>query len=134
MDLAARVGLKETEANMRKLTVLGLAVVLLVSSNVQAEDKTSISNRIKWVTASELNNFGFDVLRGDFEQGPFDRINEHTIPGAGNSDMPSRYEFIDETIEAGKAYWYYVESISMSGQREKFTPTVQIKPKYPTTD
>ena len=119
---------------MRKLTVFSLAVVLLVFSNVQAEDKTSISNRIKWVTASEINNFGFDVLRGDFEQGPFDRINEHTIPGAGNSDMPSRYEFIDETIEAGKAYWYYVESISMSGQREKFTPTVQIKPKYPTTD
>jgi len=119
---------------MRKLTFLGLAVVLLVFSNVQAEDKTGILNRIKWVTASELNNFGYDVLRGDSEQGPFDRINEPTIPGAGNSDTPNRYEFIDKTIEAGKAYWYYVESISMSGQRQKFTPTIQTKPKYPATD
>ena len=90
-----------------------------------------ISNRIKWATASELNNFGFDVFRSDSETGQFEKINANTIPGAGSSDTPSRYQYTDATIEAGKSYWYYVESISMSGQREKFTPTFQSKPKYP---
>ena len=116
---------------MQKLQLLALSSLLLAFSTVLAEVPSGISNNIKWATASELNNFGFDVFRGNTETGEFEKINEHTIPGAGNSDTPSRYEFADTTIEAGKAYWYYVESISMSGQREKFTPTFQSKPKFP---
>ena len=107
---------------------------LLFTSAILAGESEGISNSIKWVTASELNNFGFDVLRGDIEEGPFIRINEHTIAGAGSTDTPNEYKFVDKTIEEGKVYWYYVESISMSGQREKFTPTFQSKPRYPKTD
>ena len=36
---------------------------------------------------------------------------------------------MDETIEAGKEYWYYVESISLAGVREKFTPVFKSKAK-----
>jgi hypothetical protein len=116
---------------MRKFKLLALSSLLLAFSGFLAAEDSGISNNIKWATASELNNFGFDVFRGSTETGEFEKINEHTIAGAGNSDTPSRYEFADTTIEAGKAYWYYVESISMSGQREKFTPTFQSKPKFP---
>jgi len=107
---------------------------LLFSSAIIAGESEGIKNSIKWVTASELNNFGFDVFRGDSEEGPFSKINEHTIPGAGSTDTPNQYKYIDKSIEAGKVYWYYVESISMSGVREKFTPTFQSKPRYPETD
>ena len=116
---------------MRSFLFLALATLLIFVTTAQAQDAAGISNRIKWATASELNNFGFDVFRGDGETGQFEKINQDTIPGAGNSDTPSRYEYIDSTIAEGKAYWYYVESISMSGQREKFTPTFQSKPKHP---
>jgi hypothetical protein len=116
---------------MRKFQLLVLSTLLLAITVVLAAEPVGISNNIKWATASELSNFGFDVFRGDTEDGTFEKINEHTIPGAGNSDTPSRYQFADTTIEAGKAYWYYVESISMSSQREKFTPTFQSKPKFP---
>ena len=119
---------------MHKLLKLALAAGMLLFSVTQAGANTGISNHIKWSTSSELNNFGFDVWRGDYEEGPFDRINENTIPGASSSDTVNRYEFIDDTIEKGKAYWYYVESISMSGRREKFTPTFQSKPIFPATD
>jgi len=107
---------------------------LLFLSVGMAEENAGISNRIKWVTASELNNFGFDVLRGESEEGPFVKVNEDTIPGAGSSDTPSHYEFLDDTIHAGIVYWYYVESISMSGQREKFTPTFKARAKSPEAD
>lgn len=119
---------------MNKLVTLILIAGLISWSVSQAEDQTHIANHIKWATGSELNNFGFDVFRGDSEEGPFNKINDQTIPGAGMSDTTNRYEFIDDTIEPGKAYWYYVESISMSGQREKFTPTYQSTPKFPVTD
>ena len=119
---------------MYKFLLLVLITGLLNFPDVKGEESQGISNRIKWVTASELNNFGFDVLRGASEDGPFIKVNENTIPGAGSSDTPNRYEFIDDSIEAGIAYWYYVESISMSGQRQKFTPTFQARAKSPATD
>ena len=115
------------------LLSITIAGFLFTSVTLAGED-AGISNKVKWVTASELNNFGFDVMRGDSEEGPFTKVNEHTITGAGSSDTPSHYKFVDEAIEEGKIYWYYVESISMSGQREKFTPTFQSKPRYPKTD
>jgi hypothetical protein len=119
---------------MYKFLVFVLVAALLFFSVARSDEVAGISNRVKWVTASEVNNFGFDVFRGDSEDGPFVRINESTIPGAGNSDIPNQYEFVDETIEAGKVYWYYVESISMSDQREKFTPTFKSKPRFPAAD
>jgi len=119
---------------MYRFTVFVLAAALLFFSAAKAEETAGISNKVKWVTASEVNNFGFDVFRGDSEDGPFVKVNEFTVPGAGNSDVPNKYEFVDDSIEAGKVYWYYVESISMSGQREKFTPTFQSKPRFPAAD
>jgi hypothetical protein len=88
-----------------------------------------LSNTIKWSTASEVENFGYDVFRGDKEEGPFQRLNARTIAGAGTVDEPRAYQYVDATIEVGKAYWYYVESISMAGVREKFTPVFQSKAK-----
>jgi hypothetical protein len=119
---------------MYRFTIFVLVAGLLFFSAATAEETAGISNKVKWVTASEVNNFGFDVFRGDSEDGPFVKINEITVPGAGNSDIPNKYQFVDETIETGKVYWYYVESISMSGQREKFTPTFKSKPRFPAAD
>ena len=89
----------------------------------------ALSNTIKWSTASEVENFGYDVFRGDKEEGPFTRLNAKTIAGAGTVDEPRAYQYVDATIEAGRAYWYYVESISLAGVREKFTPVFQSKAK-----
>ena len=118
---------------MYKLLFIVLATSLFFAST-QAGEKAAISNKVKWATASEVDNFGFDVFRSENEEGPFEKINKDTIAGAGTVDTPSRYQFTDDGIEAGKRYWYYVESISMSGRREKFTPTSQSKPNYPETD
>jgi len=86
-------------------------------------------NTIKWSTASEVDNFGFDVFRGDSAEGPFERINEDTIEGAGTVDEPQSYRFVDDTIDPHRTYYYYVESISMDGVRERFTPVGKAGPK-----
>jgi hypothetical protein len=56
------------------------------------------------------------------EAGPFERLNTKPIAGAGTSDESHSYAFVDDTIDPAKAYYYYVESISIDGVREKFTP------------
>jgi pyruvate/2-oxoglutarate dehydrogenase complex dihydrolipoamide acyltransferase (E2) component len=90
-------------------------------STAPAEQR--IANTPKWSTASEQDVFGFDVYRGESEDGPFERVTKESIQGAGTSDEPHSYSFRDDSIDPCKDYWYYVEVSYTSGEpREKFTP------------
>ncbi len=93
-----------------------------------------LANTARWSTASELDNFGYDVYRGDSEEGPFERLTTDPIQGAGTTDEPQQYSYRDENIDPCKAYWYYVEAISTSGTREKFTPVFQAPAKRRAAD
>ena len=79
---------------------------------------------LRWTTASELDNYGFFVMRSDVEEGPFKPLHPKAIPGAGNSEMPHKYSYDDTAVEMGRTYFYYVESVSTRGEREKFTPVI----------
>ena len=118
---------------MKKLLGLLFTALLLLSLGslgVLPWSPFSVSpNLIRWVTQSEDEVFGYDVYRGANESGPFQRINAEIILGAGTTDLPQRYVYSDEAIEAGKVYWYYVESISLSGERSRLTPTYASRPK-----
>ena len=89
------------------------------------------TNTLKWKTASEVDNFGYDVYRSEDPDGPFQRMTERPIEGAGTTDEPSQYQFVDDTIDPTKTYYYYVESISMAGVRDRFTPISKTAPKIP---
>ncbi|UXI67960.1 hypothetical protein [Tahibacter amnicola] len=88
-----------------------------------------LANTPRWTTASEVENFGYDVFRGDAEQGPFTKLTAEPMLGAGTTDETKKYEFRDDTIDPCKDYWYYVESISTGGEREKFTPVFKAPAK-----
>jgi hypothetical protein len=90
-----------------------------------------LANTLKWSTASEVENFGYDVYRSDKEDGPWVRINAKPIAGAGTLDEPSYYQYVDADIDPTRPYFYYVESISLKGVREKFTPVIKAPPKRP---
>jgi len=115
--------------------VLSLGFLALVwgtlglSAGAEPPAMPKIGNVIRWMTSSEVDNFGYDVFRADDEQGPFKRITPMPVPGHGTTDMPHSYAFRDEAIEPGRVYYYYVESISLDGKRERFTPISRSKPK-----
>jgi hypothetical protein len=93
-----------------------------------------IANTAHWTTASEQDNFGFDVFRGDSEKGPFTKLTAKPILGAGTTDETHTYEYRDDTIDPCKDYWYYVEGISTAGTHEKFTPTFKAPAKRRAAD
>lgn len=88
-----------------------------------------VANTPKWSLASEQDNFGFDVFRGDSENGEFTKLNKDPILGAGTTDETQKYSWRDDSIDPCKDYWYYVESISTDGAREKFTPVFHVPAK-----
>jgi hypothetical protein len=95
----------------------------------EEEKPIGIHNTVRWKTASELDNYGFDVYRSTSEDGPFKTINDKPIAGAGTVDVPQRYKYVDRDIQADKAYYYYVESISLAGERKEVTPLLRAPPK-----
>jgi len=103
--------------------------------NDQCGDQTNVPkelrqfNRIKWKTASEQDNFGYEIFRSETEDGEFVVVNEDLIEGAGTTPDESFYDFKDDTIDPCKQYYYYVESISTEGVREAFTPKFRSKLK-----
>lgn len=96
-----------------------------------AANSEPLLNRLKWSTATEVDNFGFDIYRSLSEDGPFERVTSTPIPGAGTVDAPRSYVYEDVEIDPTRDYYYYVESISLDGVREQFSPVIKAKAKRP---
>ncbi len=90
-----------------------------------------LRNTLRWTTASEVDNFGFDIYRGTSEDGPFERMTAQPLPGAGTVDEPQDYVWYDEDIDPARDYWYYIESISIDNVRERFSPIIRAPAKSP---
>ncbi len=120
-----------TTSQTCRLVLWFLACGLLATPAAADDTKepAKLKNTVRWTTASEVDNFGFDVYRAEKEEGPFKRLTKQPIPGSGTSDTPSSYKWVDDTIKPDQEYFYYVESISMSGTRERFTPVFRAPPK-----
>ena len=81
--------------------------------------------RLKWQTATELNNFGFEiqktVMNSKETNGPVN-MNSATwktisfVKGNGNSNSPKQYSYIDKNPEFGKAINYRLKQIDNDGQ------------------
>lgn len=110
-------------------TLLAFLVVACLGPSPTAQ--TPLANVIHWSTASESDNFGFDVYRSENRDGPFERVTRQPLAGGGTTDLSREYRFLDDAIEAGQEYFYYVESVSLSGERKRFTPVMRASPKYP---
>ena len=53
------------------------------SEGVQARESgdETVTKTLKWATASEVDNFGYDVYRGESSEGPFERRTEEPVLG-----------------------------------------------------
>ena len=81
---------------------------------------------INWVTQTETDNVGWNIYRSlsnDIEQSF--TLNSETILGNGTTTQPSFYSYTDEfDVYEGFTYWYWIESISGSGETEIFGPAI----------
>ncbi len=67
---------------------------------------------LKWVTKTEVNNYGFNIERR-INEGEWNNIT--FIEGHGNSNSPKEYSYSDEDIFAGGSKFQY--QVKASRQR-----------------
>ena len=73
---------------------------------------------INWVTESELDNAGFNILRSRTKQGQFVKVNPKLIQGAGTTAQRSTYVWTDVTANPDIAYYYRIEDVSFAGGKQ----------------
>ncbi|MBK7632122.1 MAG: endonuclease [Ignavibacteriales bacterium] len=87
---------------------------------------TSFSGRVigksvmlNWETATELNNYGFNIERAVISNGERNLSWEKIgfVNGNGNSNSPKDYSFVDDNISSGR-YSYRLKQIDNDGQFE----------------
>ncbi len=80
--------------------------------------------KLSWLTEMELDCYGWNILRSKNKNGPFYRINAKTIPGAGTTNEPQQYSFIDRKVAAGTTYFYYLQEVYLSGETYSFNTNI----------
>lgn len=94
--------------------------------NVQNEKN---KNKIYWQTATEINNDYFEVQRSMDGK---DYTSVGQVKGSGNTSETTQYEFTDESIKAGNAYYYRVKQTDFDGKYD-YSPIVAIRNDNNTT-
>ncbi len=68
---------------------------------------------LNWKTAAEVNNYGFEVEKN--VNGAWNKMG--FVPGAGTTNAPQQYSFIDNTASAGKSS-YRLKQVDRDGAYE----------------
>ena len=95
-----------------------------LSSFRPVRDKATGEVVIRWVTQSELNNAGFNILRSETKTGEFQVVNlKGIIPGHGTTSEKHVYEWTDTTAKPNVVYYYQIEDVSLDGKRTTLVTT-----------
>jgi len=100
--------------------------VELSSFSVNAVEGTKA--KLQWETATEVNNFGFDVERSvKSENSDFDSWEKVAfVEGHGNSNSPKIYSFTDRNLLGGSKFVYRLKQIDIDGTYE-FSEAVEVE-------
>lgn len=79
--------------------------------------------RLTWDAGQEEQAYGFLIYRSDRREGPFRRVNARIIP-VSEGPPPHRYTYEDRDVEAGRSYFYYLESVSKGGVKARLSGVV----------
>jgi subtilisin family serine protease len=78
---------------------------------------------VEWETASETDNVGFHLYRSESAGGQRIRINGALIPSqAPGSLSGATYQYDDQEVQSGIVYYYWLESIDISGSTAEYGP------------
>ena len=95
-----------------------------LSSFRPVRDKATGAVVVRWITQSELNNAGFNILRSETKTGEFKVVNvKGIIPGHGTTSEKHVYTWTDTSAKPNVVYYYQIEDVSLDGDRTTLATT-----------
>lgn len=90
-----------------------LVVLLLL---VLAAAGCSAPVLVEWSTETEMNTAGFNLLRSESPDGPFDvKVNDQLIPPSPDPMTGGQYRYTDRTARLGVTYYYQLQEVEQNG-------------------
>ena len=80
--------------------------------------------KLLWETSLEKNIVGFNLYRATDQSGPYSKINQSLIPGNGDTQSGSSYNYLD--TPGNDTFFYMLESVGTNGVTTQHGP-VQIQ-------
>jgi len=76
---------------------------------------------LHWVTESEKDNVGFEIMRSNQEDGNYDLLSSYVsneaLKGQLNSNQQAVYKFVDKLVGNDITYWYKLVDVDLNGVR-----------------
>ena len=110
---------KELMAKIIEYFGLNFVPVELVSFNAEVDENRI---KLKWETASEINNSGFVVERSG-DNNSFERIG--FIEGKGTTTEKQEYTFIDASITGKGKFYYRLKQVDLDGT-ETYSDVIEV--------
>ena len=97
-------------------------------SSFNAMQTSTNDAEILWVTQSETDHIGFNILKNESDESETSKkVNAVIIPSS-NSSNGGEYSFVDEDVDEEVTYYYWLESVSFGGSVDLYGPvSVTIK-------
>ena len=96
-------------------TILVVIPVELISFSYEINERNDVT--LSWITATELNNKGFEILRLTHDDNEWTEIG--FVPGKGTTTEISTYTFTDEYLNPG-SYNYRIKQIDFDGSYKDY--------------
>jgi len=114
------------------VTVLLCGCSILQGKAGSKKDASRMTGEIVlyWRGEPERGYYGFNVYRGESKDGTYIKINKEIVHVAETTGTPQEYVYVDQPLEIGKVYYYYIESVSFAGTKEEITPRTKVVVKH----
>ncbi|MEZ5461028.1 hypothetical protein [Dokdonella sp.] len=83
--------------------------------------------RLHWKAANDESIYGYMVYRANDRAGPYRRITAKPLPKQHMATMATPeggQVFVDENVEPGKTYYYYIDTIARNGTQQRLSPVL----------
>jgi uncharacterized repeat protein (TIGR01451 family) len=81
--------------------------------------------KLKWETATEFENLGFNLYRAASAAGNRTKVNAILVAGSDSSDGAA-YKFLDTTARPGKTYYYWLEEVAWNLKTTTYGPAIRV--------
>ena len=114
--ISARAGDSTVLTSTAEITFNDVVSVELASFSAKFSGFDGV--RIQWLTSREINNLGFNILRGKSMNGTFTQVNPERI----QPNARGEYVFFDREARSGGRLFYMLEDVDLNGARTRHGP------------